>query len=91
MQLDSLLGATAYHHYAKNRLNEFVEAWDGLSSKDCQRLIVVGATNRPFDLDEDVISHMQRRYSSTTTQHLIKDKWFWGSDGHVWFCSLGFT
>ncbi|KAH6758327.1 hypothetical protein C2S51_018562 [Perilla frutescens var. frutescens] len=43
------------------RLNEFMAAWDGLKSKESQRILVIGATNRPFDLDEAVIRRMPRR------------------------------
>ncbi|KAE8818133.1 Spastin [Hordeum vulgare] len=54
-EVDSLLGARggAMEHEATRRMrNEFMAAWDGLRSKDSQRILILGATNRPFDLDD---------------------------------------
>lgn len=60
-EVDSLLGARGCNRHATSRLNEFMAAWDGLKSKESQRILVVGATNRPFDLDDAVIRRMPRR------------------------------
>lgn len=63
-EIDSLLGARggSFEHEATRRMrNEFMAAWDGLRSKDSQRIIVLGATNRPFDLDDAVIRRLPRR------------------------------
>ncbi|KAJ6798021.1 Uncharacterized protein M6B38_215455 [Iris pallida] len=63
-EVDSLLGARggAFEHEATRRMrNEFMAAWDGLRSKDSQRILIVGATNRPFDLDDAVIRRLPRR------------------------------
>lgn len=70
IQADSLLGARGEKEHATSRLNEFMAGWDGLISKEKHRIMVVGATNRPFDLDEAVVRRMPRRYyTSITTQH----------------------
>ncbi|KAF3327413.1 Protein MSP1 [Carex littledalei] len=62
--VDSLLGARggAFEHEATRRMrNEFMAAWDGLRSKDTQRILILAATNRPFDLDDAVIRRLPRR------------------------------
>jgi SpoVK/Ycf46/Vps4 family AAA+-type ATPase len=41
--------------------NEFMTHWDGLLSKPEERIVVLGATNMPFDLDEAAIRRFQRR------------------------------
>lgn len=45
-------------------LTEFMQEMDGLSSaianKD-KRLVVIGATNRPFDLDDAILRRLPRR------------------------------
>ncbi|THU61269.1 hypothetical protein C4D60_Mb07t21520 [Musa balbisiana] len=54
-EVDSLLGARggAFEHEATRRIrNEFMAAWDGMKTKDSQRILVLAATNRPFDLDD---------------------------------------
>lgn len=64
LQVDSLLGARggSHEHEATRRMrNEFMAAWDGLRSKENQRILVLGATNRPFDLDDAVIRRLPRR------------------------------
>ncbi|XP_020090267.1 uncharacterized protein LOC109711554 isoform X2 [Ananas comosus] len=63
-EVDSLLGARGgpFEHEATRRLrNEFMAAWDGLRTKENQRILVLAATNRPFDLDDAVIRRLPRR------------------------------
>jgi SpoVK/Ycf46/Vps4 family AAA+-type ATPase len=41
--------------------NEFMLHWDGLRTRDGEQIVVLAATNRPFDLDEAVLRRMPRR------------------------------
>ena len=36
--------------------------WDGLLTKPGERILVLAATNRSFDLDEAIIRRFERRY-----------------------------
>ncbi|KAM7512575.1 hypothetical protein LguiB_011450 [Lonicera macranthoides] len=63
-EVDSLLGRrrSSYEHETMRKVkNEFMVNWDGLCTKDNERVLVLAATNRPFDLDEAVIRRMPRR------------------------------
>lgn len=50
------------HEAMRKMKNEFMVNWDGLRTKDKERVLVLAATNRPFDLDEAVIRRLPRRY-----------------------------
>ncbi|ONL98609.1 AAA-type ATPase family protein [Zea mays] len=63
-EVDSMLGRRENpgEHEAMHKMkNEFMVNWDGLRTKDKERVLVLGATNRPFDLDEAVIRRFPRR------------------------------
>ena len=63
-EVDSLFSARGSHHgYTTKRevLNEIMTEWDGLQSSHHQNVIVMAATNRPFDLDEAVLRRLPRR------------------------------
>ncbi|KAG0588419.1 hypothetical protein KC19_2G241400 [Ceratodon purpureus] len=63
-EVDSLLGArggSSEHEATRKTRNEFMAAWDGLKSKDSERVLVLAATNRPYDLDDAVIRRLPRR------------------------------
>ena len=69
-----MLGARggSFEHEATRRMrNEFMAAWDGLRSKDSQRILILGATNRPFDLDDAVIRRLPRRSDSKKKKNFI--------------------
>ncbi|KAL3618042.1 hypothetical protein CASFOL_038363 [Castilleja foliolosa] len=63
-EIDSLLGARGgrtEHEATRSLRNEIMLSWDGLTSKESERVLVLGATNRPFDIDDAVIRRMPRR------------------------------
>jgi SpoVK/Ycf46/Vps4 family AAA+-type ATPase len=64
IQVDSMLGRRANpgeHEAMRKMKNEFMVHWDGLRTKDKERVLALAATNRPFDLDEAVIRRFPRR------------------------------
>lgn len=63
-QVDSMLGrreSPGEHEAMRKMKNEFMVNWDGLRTKDKERVLVLAATNRPYDLDEAVIRRLPRR------------------------------
>lgn len=63
-EVDSMLGRRenpGEHEAMRKMKNEFMVNWDGLRTKDRERVLVLAATNRPFDLDEAVIRRFPRR------------------------------
>lgn len=63
-EVDSMLGQRARcgEHEAMRKIkNEFMSHWDGILSKSGERILVLAATNRPFDLDEAIIRRFERR------------------------------
>ncbi|KAG4395121.1 hypothetical protein GLYMA_20G163900v4 [Glycine max] len=63
-EVDSMLGKrTKYgEHEAMRKIkNEFMAHWDGLLTEPNERILVLAATNRPFDLDEAIIRRFERR------------------------------
>ncbi|KAL3653826.1 hypothetical protein CASFOL_003507 [Castilleja foliolosa] len=62
-EVDSIFGRRKEneHELTRKIKNEFMVNWDGLLTKDTERVLVLAATNRPFDLDEAAIRRMPRR------------------------------
>ncbi|XP_015966818.3 uncharacterized protein LOC107490565 [Arachis duranensis] len=63
-EVDSMLGrreTPGKHETMRKMKNEFMMNWDGLQTKDKERVFVLAATNRPFNLDEAVIRGLLRR------------------------------
>jgi SpoVK/Ycf46/Vps4 family AAA+-type ATPase len=56
-----LISVTAALQATRRMRNEFMSCWDGLRTASEQRVMVMGATNRPWDLDDAVIRRMPRR------------------------------
>ncbi|KAL0710331.1 hypothetical protein Bca4012_017309 [Brassica carinata] len=57
-EVDSMLGQrtrVGEHEAMRKIKNEFMTHWDGLMTKPGERILVLAATNRPFDLDEAII------------------------------------
>ncbi|XP_059629136.1 ribosome biogenesis ATPase RIX7-like isoform X1 [Cornus florida] len=63
-EVDSMLGQrtrVGEHEAMRKIKNEFMSHWDGLMTKSGERILVLAATNRPFDLDEAIIRRFERR------------------------------
>ncbi|GAA0162858.1 hypothetical protein LIER_18860 [Lithospermum erythrorhizon] len=62
-EVDSMLGSRKDGDSESMRRvkNEFMSNWDGLRTKDKEQVLVLAATNRPFDLDEAVIRRLSKR------------------------------
>ncbi|MED6191502.1 hypothetical protein PIB30_000600 [Stylosanthes scabra] len=63
-EVDSMLGQrtrVGEHEAMRKIKNEFMAHWDGLMTKPGERILVLAATNRPFDLDEAIIRRFERR------------------------------
>ncbi|KAI9245911.1 P-loop containing nucleoside triphosphate hydrolase protein [Sporodiniella umbellata] len=62
-EVDSLMGQRGSDYSSKSHreiVNQFMIEWDGLSTKN-QGILVMAATNRPFDLDPGVLRRMPQR------------------------------
>jgi len=63
-EVDSILGKRermGEHEAMRKIKNEFMSMWDGLKTKENERVLVLAATNRPFDLDDAVLRRLPRR------------------------------
>ncbi|KAK9663621.1 hypothetical protein RND81_O263000 [Saponaria officinalis] len=63
-EVDSMLGQrnrVGENEAMRKIKNEFMTHWDGLLSKAGEQVLVLAATNRPFDLDEAIIRRFERR------------------------------
>ena len=62
-EIDSILGARSEgQHEASRRLEtEFLAQMDGVANGAEERVVLIGATNRPQELDEAVIRRMPKR------------------------------
>ncbi|RZC31297.1 ATPase family AAA domain-containing protein 1-A isoform B [Glycine soja] len=63
-EVDSMLGQrtrVGEHEAMRKIKNEFMTHWDGLMTNSGERILVLAATNRPFDLDEAIIRRFERR------------------------------
>ncbi|TVU35870.1 hypothetical protein EJB05_17777 [Eragrostis curvula] len=63
-EVDSMLGTrtnSSEHEVSRRIKTEFMTHWDGLLSKSNEKVLVLAATNRPFDLDEAIIRRFEHR------------------------------
>ncbi|KDQ18032.1 hypothetical protein BOTBODRAFT_29345 [Botryobasidium botryosum FD-172 SS1] len=66
-EIDALFGArvpsrnSGGAHAHRGVITEFMQEMDGLKSNQDENVIVIGATNRPFDLDDAVLRRLPRR------------------------------
>ena len=64
-EMDSMLSkraSSSSEHEAMRKIkNEFMSSWDGMKTRSEERVIVMGCTNRPQDLDEAVVRRLPRR------------------------------
>eukprot|EP01134_Creolimax_fragrantissima_P003515 CFRG3515T1 len=49
------------HEGMRKIKNEFMAMWDGLTTTSDERVMVLGATNRPHDIDDAVLRRLPRR------------------------------
>ncbi|GBG64633.1 hypothetical protein CBR_g45688 [Chara braunii] len=71
-EVDSMLGRRekpGEHEAMRKIKNEFMANWDGLRTRDRERVLVLAATNRPFDLDEAVVRRLPRRLMVNLPDH----------------------
>ena len=66
-EIDALFGARISSRESggaiahRGVITEFMQEMDGLKTSKDDRVIVIGATNRPFDLDDAVLRRLPRR------------------------------
>lgn len=66
-EIDALFGARSSARESggaiahRGVLTEFMQEMDGLRSSKDDNIIVIGATNRPFDLDDAILRRLPRR------------------------------
>lgn len=55
-------GGSDEHEVSRDLKTEFMQLWDGISASKSDRILVMGATNRPFDVDSAFLRRMPRSY-----------------------------
>eukprot|EP01116_Phalansterium_solitarium_P011590 TRINITY_DN27318_c0_g1_i1.p1 TRINITY_DN27318_c0_g1~~TRINITY_DN27318_c0_g1_i1.p1 ORF type:complete len:242 (+),score=78.07 TRINITY_DN27318_c0_g1_i1:245-970(+) len=62
-EIDSVLSrrSNETHEAMRKIKNEFMTNLDGLRTREGERVLILAATNRPFDLDEAVLRRLPRR------------------------------
>ncbi len=72
-EVDALLGSRkAQEHEAVTALKtEFMQLWDGMSTAKNAQVMVLGATNRPFDLDDAILRRCACPFLHHVTLYVI--------------------
>ncbi|CAG8746336.1 9355_t:CDS:2, partial [Racocetra persica] len=73
-ELDAIFGSrrSDIHNGAHREIiNQFMAEWDGLTSRN-EGVLIMGATNRPFDLDDAILRRMPRRILGITYKLLLR-------------------
>eukprot|EP00270_Netrium_digitus_P006337 TRINITY_DN1873_c0_g3_i1.p1 TRINITY_DN1873_c0_g3~~TRINITY_DN1873_c0_g3_i1.p1 ORF type:complete len:459 (+),score=133.29 TRINITY_DN1873_c0_g3_i1:108-1484(+) len=63
-EVDSFLGQrrNSEHEAVTNMKTEFMSLWDGFTTDDRARVMVLAATNRPWELDEAILRRLPRHF-----------------------------
>eukprot|EP00897_Mesotaenium_endlicherianum_P001916 jgi/Mesen1/1752/ME001390S00741 len=70
-EVDSMLGRRgkdSEHSAMRKVKNELMASWDGLRTREKERVLLLAATNRPFDLDEAVIRRFPRSPNASASR-----------------------
>ena len=62
-EVDAVFGSRRSDHSNPSHreiINQFMSEWDGIASEN-RGVVIMGATNRPFDLDEAILRRLPRR------------------------------
>lgn len=54
--------SSSEHEAHKNLKAEFMQLWDGLTTDEAANIVVLGATNRPYDVDPAILRRMPRSF-----------------------------
>merc|ERR1719336_1745917 len=76
-ELDAFLGTRGKgteHAVDSQTKALFLSLWDGLSSDDYSGVVVLGATNRPWDVDRAILRRLPRQYKFPMPDHNSRAK-----------------
>lgn len=76
--LDSFLRSRTQHDHEATAMMkaQFMMLWDGLSTDPENTVIVMGATNRPKDLDPAILRRMPATFEISLPVNIYIDKFF---------------
>ena len=70
-EAESMLGhrRTGEHEAVSSMKTEFMQLWDGFNTDPSANIMVLAATNRPYDLDEAVLRRCSSPFSHICGLH----------------------